>query len=207
MQDYPRTLSPSAKVGFSVMDSWLAYAPVKNNAEDAAKIPEGNPKHSATTGEMAIYKAHCLMLRKAGVQIKDPKRFHVFNGQKVEVWPRVVWSPKWALTFADVCKNLTGTIKISRHSSLVLDGARITLENVSIRGALTLRAFPGAEVKLSNVRVSNKGWSFEPLESLSDENYAIRGFDISPEKYDESILFFNQPGLCLLQNLEIQGWR
>lgn len=211
MQDYPRTLSPSAKVGFSVMDSWLAYAPVKNNAADAAKIPEGNPKHSATTGEMAIYKAHCLMLRKAGAEIEDPDRFQVFNGQKVEVWPRVVWSPTWALTFADVCKNLTGTLKISRHSCLVLDGARITLENVSLRGALRLQAFPGAEVKLSNVRVSNRGWSFEPsddnVRSLNDENYAIRGFDISDEKFDESILTFNQPGLCLLQNLSILGSR
>lgn len=28
------------------------------------QIPEGNPKHSPTSGEMAIYKAHCLMLRK-----------------------------------------------------------------------------------------------------------------------------------------------
>jgi hypothetical protein len=37
MQDYPRTLAPSAKVGFTVLDTWLAYAPVKNNAEDAMK--------------------------------------------------------------------------------------------------------------------------------------------------------------------------
>lgn len=68
MQDYPKTLPPSAKVGFTVssiswmnfyfilvfldldieihnffprmqvMDTWLAYAPVKNNPEDAAKV-------------------------------------------------------------------------------------------------------------------------------------------------------------------------
>ncbi|PIA47551.1 hypothetical protein AQUCO_01400296v1 [Aquilegia coerulea] len=38
MQDYPKTLPPSARVGFTVMDTWLAYAPVKNNPEDAAKV-------------------------------------------------------------------------------------------------------------------------------------------------------------------------
>ncbi|KAL9261327.1 UDP-sugar pyrophosphorylase-like protein [Drosera capensis] len=37
MQDYPKTLPPTARVGFTVMDAWLAYAPVKNNPEDAAK--------------------------------------------------------------------------------------------------------------------------------------------------------------------------
>ncbi|RWW27496.1 hypothetical protein GW17_00008077 [Ensete ventricosum] len=49
---------------WSVMDKWLAYAPVKNNLEDASKVPKGNPYHSATSGEMAIYKANCLILRK-----------------------------------------------------------------------------------------------------------------------------------------------
>ncbi|MBA0816110.1 hypothetical protein Gohar_000807, partial [Gossypium harknessii] len=37
MQDYPKTLPPTARVGFTVMDKWLAYAPVKNNPEDASK--------------------------------------------------------------------------------------------------------------------------------------------------------------------------
>ena len=36
MQDYPKTLKPSAKVGFTVCDVWLGYSPVKNNAVDAA---------------------------------------------------------------------------------------------------------------------------------------------------------------------------
>jgi hypothetical protein len=73
MQDYPRTLAPSAKVGFTVLDTWLAYAPVKNNAEDAMKIPEGNPKHSPTSGEIAIYKANCLILQKV---LSSPCYFH-----------------------------------------------------------------------------------------------------------------------------------
>ncbi|KAK8286007.1 hypothetical protein V6Z11_D08G261600 [Gossypium hirsutum] len=66
MQDYPKTLPPSARVGFTVMDTWLAYAPVKNNPEDAAKVPKGNPYHSATSGEMAIYCANSLSLKRRG---------------------------------------------------------------------------------------------------------------------------------------------
>ncbi|KAK5840386.1 hypothetical protein PVK06_009285 [Gossypium arboreum] len=66
-----------------VMDTWLAYAPVKNNPEDAAKVPKGNPYHSATFREMATY----LILKKVGVQVEVPMQ-QAFNGQEVEVWPR-----------------------------------------------------------------------------------------------------------------------
>jgi hypothetical protein len=44
------------------------------------QIPEGNPKHSPTSGEMAIYKAHCLMLRKV---ISNPSPSFVFTQKKI----------------------------------------------------------------------------------------------------------------------------
>ncbi|KAG5047112.1 hypothetical protein JHK86_016518 [Glycine max] len=33
-----KNVALSARVGFTMMEMWLAYAPVKNNAEDAAKV-------------------------------------------------------------------------------------------------------------------------------------------------------------------------
>ncbi|CAI9289999.1 unnamed protein product [Lactuca saligna] len=44
---------------------------------------------------------------KAGVKIDDPV-LKVFNGQEVEVWSRVVWKPKWAVTFSDVKRKVKG---------------------------------------------------------------------------------------------------
>ncbi|CAH1452530.1 unnamed protein product [Lactuca virosa] len=100
MQDYPKTLPPSARVGFTV-NPWLAYAPVKNNPDDdAAKVPN-------TSGETAVYRSNSVILRKAGVKIDDPV-LKVFNGQEVEVWLRVVWKPKWAVTFSDVKRKVKG---------------------------------------------------------------------------------------------------
>jgi hypothetical protein len=58
---------------FLLLSSFCARNPslleaVKSHAyypqTSGVQIPEGNPKHSPTSGEMAIYKAHCLMLRK-----------------------------------------------------------------------------------------------------------------------------------------------
>lgn len=39
---------------------WAAYSPVKNSAADAvAKVADGLPSHSATTGELDLYAANC----------------------------------------------------------------------------------------------------------------------------------------------------
>ncbi|KAG0485292.1 hypothetical protein HPP92_009371 [Vanilla planifolia] len=127
-----------------VVDSWFAYAPVKNNPEDAAKVPKGNPYHSATSGEMAIYRANSLILRKAGVQVGGPETA-VFNGQEVDVWPRVAWKPKWAVTFSDVKKKVKQGCSISQRSTLVINGKNIYLEGLSLDGTLLINSNNEAE--------------------------------------------------------------
>lgn len=145
MQDYPKTLPPTAKVGFTVMDTWLAYAPVKNNPEDAAKVPKGNPYHSATSGEMAIYRANSLILRKAGAQVDGPVQ-EVLNGQEVEVWPRLTWKPKWGLTFSEIKSKVSGSCSVSQKSTMVIKGRNVVLEDLSLDGALIIDSVDDAEV-------------------------------------------------------------
>lgn len=180
MQDYPKTLSPSARVGFTVMDAWLGYAPVKNNPEDAAKVPKGNPYHSATSGEMAIYRANSLILRKAGVQVADPV-LQVFNGQEVEVWPRITWKPKWGLTFSEIKRKVSGSCTISQKSTMVIKGRNVFLEDLSLDGALLIDPIEDAEVKVQG-SVQNKGWILENVDYKDVsvlEEIRIRGFKIN----------------------------
>lgn len=193
MQDYPKTLPPSARVGFTVMDTWLAYAPVKNNPEDAAKVPKGNPYHSATSGEMAIYRANSLVLRKAGVQVDDPVN-QVFNGQEVEVWPRIVWKPKWGLTFAEIRSKVGGHCSISQRSTLAVKGQNLFIDNLSLDGALIVDSVEGAEVKVVGA-VQNKGWILENVDHKDTsipEEIRIRGFRI--KKVEQIEKNFNEPG-------------
>ncbi|KAG5612021.1 hypothetical protein H5410_023302 [Solanum commersonii] len=150
MQEYPKTLPPTARVGFTVMDAWLAYAPVKNNPEDAAK---------------------------AGVQIDDPV-IQVFNGQEVEVWSQVVWKPKWALTFSEVKRKVSGNCSMSQRSTMAIKGSNIALEDLSLDGALIVGAVDGAEVKVGGP-VQNKGWTIENVDykdTSIPEEIRIRGF-------------------------------
>eukprot|EP00850_Spirogloea_muscicola_P008836 SM000048S16548 [mRNA] locus=s48:314943:320398:- [translate_table: standard] len=181
MQDYPKTLSSHARVGFTVLDVWSGYSPVKNNAADAAaKATSGTPAHSATTGELDVYRANCLILRKAGVSVENP-RLEEFNGQKVEVWPLVVWPPQWALTFADVKAKVSGDCRLSQRSVLSLQGADITLHDLKLDGALIVRAHVGAKVKVSGLHLQNQGWHLVPVASddkEASEVIRIRGFRI-----------------------------
>ncbi|XP_030526560.1 UDP-sugar pyrophosphorylase [Rhodamnia argentea] len=197
MQDYPKTLPPTARVGFTVMDAWVAYAPVKNNPEDAAKVPKGNPYHSATSGEMAIYQANSLILRKAGAQVDDPVT-QVFNGQEVEVWPRIVWKPKWGLTFSDVRRNVSSSCSVSQKSTLLLNGCDIFIEELSLDGALIINAGEDAEVTVK-ARVENKGWILESVDykdTSVPEEIRIRGFRIDKVEHLEKT--FDGPGkFCL----------
>lgn len=180
MQDYPKTLPPTARVGFTVMDIWLAYAPVKNNPEDAAKVPKGNPYHSATSGEMAIYRANSLILRKAGVKIDDPIT-DVFNEQEVEVWPRITWQPKWGVSFTDITSKIKGNNTISQKSTLVIKGSKVCLEDLSLNGTLVINYKDGDEVKVGG-EVENKGWTLEKVDykdTSVPEEIRIRGFNIN----------------------------
>ncbi|KAL6873655.1 hypothetical protein ACP4OV_013737 [Aristida adscensionis] len=193
MQDYPKTLPPSAKVGFTVMDTWLAYAPVKNNPEDAAKVPKGNPYHSATSGEMAIYRANSLILRKAGAQIADPI-VDTFNGQEVEVWPRITWSPQWGLTFKDVKERVHGNSSVSQRSTLVINGRNIVVEGLSLDGTLIVNAADEAEVKVTG-HVENKGWTIQHVDykdTSEKEEIRIRGFKF--EKNEQLEVNYTEPG-------------
>ncbi|XP_044479312.1 UDP-sugar pyrophosphorylase-like [Mangifera indica] len=193
MQDYPKTLPPSARVGFTAMDTWLAYSPAKNNPEDAAKVPKGNPYHSATSGEMAIYRANSLILRKAGVQVGEPVQ-EVFNGQEVEVWPRVTWKPKWGLIFSDIKKKVGKRCSVSQKSTLVIKGRKVFLEDLNLDGTLIVEAVDEAEVKVEG-SVQNKGWTIQGVDYKDTsvlEEIRIRGFKIKKiEKLEKN---FNEPG-------------
>ncbi|CAH2061005.1 unnamed protein product [Thlaspi arvense] len=198
MQDYPKTLPPTARVGFTVMDIWLAYAPVKNNPEDAAKVPKGNPYHSATSGEMAIYRANSLILQKAGVKVGEPVK-QILNGQEVEVWPRITWKSKWGMIFSDIKTKVGGNSEVSRRSTMAIMGRNVFIEDLSLDGALIVDSIDDAEVKLGGL-VKNNGWIMENVDykdTSVPEEIRIRGFRFN--KVEQLEKEFTQPGHFTLE--------
>ena len=70
----------------------------------------------------------------------------VFNGQEVEVWSRIVWKPKWAVTFSDIKNKLKENNSVSQKSTLVIKGGNIVIEDLKLDGALIVDSVDEAEV-------------------------------------------------------------
>ncbi|QDZ20571.1 UTP--glucose-1-phosphate uridylyltransferase [Chloropicon primus] len=195
MQDYPRTIPSTSKVGFTLLEVWVAYSPVKNSpAEALAKAEAGNPSHSATTGELDIYRANCNVLKHLGASVEDPAKT-TFNGIYVQLHPRIVWSPSFACTTEEVSKKIDcKTLQVSQGSSLVLEGENITINGLSLNGSLVIRASNGARVTVKNLRVDNKGWEWRPLDSAEGarEEERMRGFTVI--KHETRVIEFDSPG-------------
>ncbi|KHG20215.1 UDP-sugar pyrophosphorylase -like protein [Gossypium arboreum] len=129
---------------------------------------------------MAIYRANSRILQKAGVKLEDPVP-QVFNGQEVEVWPRVTWKPIWRLTFSEIKSKVRGSCSISQRSTMALKGRNIFLEDLSLDGALAINSIDGAKVKVGGL-IRNKGWSLESIDHKDSgipEELRTRGFRIN----------------------------
>lgn len=79
------------------------------------------------------------------MKVDDPVT-QVFNGQEVEVWSRIVWKPKWAVTFADVKSKISGNNSVSQKSTLVIKGQNVLIEDLSLDGALIVDSVDDAVV-------------------------------------------------------------
>lgn len=104
--------------------------------------------HNATTLRLEKTESSlrcCSSRMQAGVEIAAPK-VETFNGQEVEVWPRIVWTPEWGLTCSDIKNKLRGICSVSQKSTLVLDGKHIILDSVTLNGTLVVTAVENAKV-------------------------------------------------------------
>ncbi len=86
-----------------------------------------------------------LHLFQAGAQIADPV-IDTFNGQEVEVWPRITWIPRWGLIFKDVKAKVHSNSSVSQRSALVINGKNITIQGLSLDGTLIVNAKDEAKV-------------------------------------------------------------
>ena len=179
MQDFPKGLPLDARVGFtSVNQTWAAYSPVKNDPASAAdKARAGDPSHSATSGELDLYKVNCKMLQTLGVSVGPPSEA-AFNGiQGLEFWPRVVWRPSWAVGFSALKQRLARpeAVTIGRDTVLVIDNPNASIDSLDLKRGTLVVAGSG-EGAVANAVVDNDGWTWEPLDPNGDwpEELTIR---------------------------------
>lgn len=194
MQDFPKSLPDGASVGFTTINQvWAAYSPVKNSPADAAsKAAAGNPSHSATAAELDVYEANCRMLCALGAHIDEPQTTVEFNEIKgLRLWPRVTWSPLFAVTFDDIERKINcPEVHIGRDTAMVIRAPDLHIMSLELRsGALMIDSPPGSDVVVQNMIVENKGWEWKAL-SADDvgapEEERIRGFKVVRHETDDA---------------------
>ncbi|KAI8109878.1 hypothetical protein M9434_001157 [Picochlorum sp. BPE23] len=183
MQDFPKSLPSSATVGFTTINQvYAAYSPVKNNAEDAAaKAKGGNPPHSATSGELDRYKTNCEILSMIGCTVDTPEKTVSYNDiDNLTLWPRISWSPLFALTIQDVQDNIHGEgVHIGRDTSMYISAPHATITGLNLqKGRVEIQGSDSIEV--TGEVVNNHGWDWVALNKTTrntvPEELAIRGF-------------------------------
>lgn len=178
MQDYPKALSATDRVGFTIFQSWLVYSPCKNNIIDAAqKVAQGIPAQSASTAEHDYYAANARMLESIGINLSttaQPDR--IFQSIPVYNGPKVIWNDGFAPTRAILQSRFPfpSNVKLSSNSTLFIDGSDIEFNALDLDGALRLCG----KAIVQSLQVKNNGVLLKEIEKndTADEIVAIRGY-------------------------------
>ncbi len=182
MQDYPKLLDASYKVGVSLFARDWCFSANKNNFVDAkVKYESGGVPESASTAESDYYLGCYTRLAQSGMNI-EPAKDTFFLGLPFK-GPQAVVKPSFAISLSEVKKKVTGG-SLAAHATLVLDGSGIRLHNVSVASgaALIIKAVDGAEVNIFDLNVVNDGFEQVALSDVemqsSDipEHIKIRGY-------------------------------
>lgn len=202
MQDIPKLfqkeMKDKANVGFTTFDRWFTFSPAKNALE--AGVEAAN-KGSIAPGTMSSaesdkYIQNQRKLKFAGVDldVTGPEDLVKIAGIPVTPGPRIILSPAFGITQEEILNKVKENNKISRASSLVLDGHHLTIKNLDLDGALVIRAGDESHVMVDGLTVKNKGWELvenDPSKEY-EESVAIRGYTMAKHETQEYII--NEPG-------------
>ena len=206
MQDYPQLLQ-GGSVGFVTLSRKAVreYAPVKNSPESAIdKVKQGLDAHCASSGEADFYALHGDFLRCGRDVVIGGKDSPVlYRGLSVEMPPRIVLSPSFALIEDDVIKAVKG-VTVHKGATLVIEGeGSVELEDVVIEegSALRISTVRGVELRVLGLKVANAGYRIEAPGVTKAE--VIRGFRIV--RRDETHLKFEEPGSYAVAPLDLSS--
>lgn len=175
MQDYPKVLPATEKVGFTSVDAWIAFSPCKNATADAVSK---HPPACALSAEADQF-FHCAeMLRRCGCNVDKSAEKETWEGISSDTLnPSIVLAPSVACSFAELKKKFPAPafVNISATSTLVLSG-EVTVRSLVLDGGLVIRATKNAKVTISEAVVKNSGYKRVAAPAEASESVRIRGY-------------------------------
>mmetsp|Transcript_17482 Transcript_17482/g.24893 ORF Transcript_17482/g.24893 Transcript_17482/m.24893 type:complete len:718 (+) Transcript_17482:92-2245(+) len=203
MQDFPKLMQKEmgseANVGFTMFERWYSFSPAKNSFEAGMEHVSkgGMAPGTMCSAESDKYISNQRKLRFAGVDVPvttHSEDYVYLAGIPITPGPRIVLCPAFAITQNEIVQKISGG-KITKRSSLVLEGEELFVRNLDLDGALEIRTGHGCHVTVDGLQVRNKGWELQKIpEGATDipESVAIRGYTM--KKHDAMIIHITEPG-------------
>merc|ERR1719491_997751 len=147
MQDIPKLfqkeLGKDALIGFTTFDRWFTFSPAKNSLESGIEdVKKGSTAPSTlSSAESDNYIQNQRKLQHAGVKLPittTQEDLVTIGGIPITPGPRVVLLPAFGITQEEVVRKIHGG-SITERSSLVLEGQGLTIRNLTLDGALSIR--------------------------------------------------------------------
>lgn len=115
------------------------------------------------------------------------------GGIPVTPGPRIILCPAFTISQEEILDKVQGGT-ISRRSSLVLEGHNLFVKNLSLDGALVIRAGPDSHVTVDGLQVQNKGWELQEIPEGANvpETVRIRGYTMA--KHETMEIIIKEPG-------------
>ena len=196
MQDFPKLLPNSARVGFSWYDRWFSFSAVKNNIVDGAvKHRQGLAPETASSGEFDLFDANAKVLSMWGVLIEQTgdEDIRDFQGIKIKEGAKIYIYPSFGVTLRELQSKFTGTSKISKRSTLILKGERTEIKDLTLDSTLVTsedgELVEGEYLERKYVEFKNIDPRVDDVEGMP-EVIKIRGY--------KAVINDEIPGLSLL---------
>lgn len=208
MQDLSTILSgrDALKVGYTCLPQENCYSPVDTSSKDGVTLQQkGLKPRCIESGEADQYAAHAHMMRLIGCNVEE-KESQTFNGIDVAIAPQIIIHPDVALFASDYSKLFPypERIKISSRSSLVVSGSQVTIESLTLDGALVVKGNDISEEQfIENKVVKNDGWVVVADEDSIIDNVDKRGYRI--EKKETETICFEESLLDTMTRLSTCG--
>ncbi|KAL7541053.1 hypothetical protein ACHAXR_012370 [Thalassiosira sp. AJA248-18] len=201
MQDIPKLfqkeMGSEANIGFTQFDRWFTFSPAKNSLDAGVEDVQkgGTAPGTMSSAESDKYIQNQRKLKFAGVDVDVTEEADLvpIAGIPVTPGPRIILCPGFAITQQEVMQKIEGG-KITKRSSLVLEGEDLKVKNLDLDGALVIRTGHDCDVTVDGLVVRNKGYDAEEIPEGADvpEEVAIRGYTMSKHEVMEIII--NEPG-------------
>jgi UDP-sugar pyrophosphorylase len=148
-----------------------------------------------SSAESDKYIQNQRKLMHAGVDLPVTQQDDLvkIGGIPVTEGPRIILSPAFGITQEEILSKVEGG-KLSKRSSLVLEGHHLKVKNLDLDGALVIRTGDDTHVTVDGLKVENKGWELvaNDPDKEYEETVAIRGYTMTKHETREYLLY--EPG-------------